>query len=74
MIIQHESAQPHSVKPVKNYLDTVKREVLPHETYSPDIAPSNYFLLRSLVHGPANQQLFVYEDISKRLDWWIASK
>ena len=39
VILQHENARPHVVKPVETYLETLKWEVLPHPTYSPDIAP-----------------------------------
>ena len=54
--------------------ETLKWEVLPHSPYSPDIAPSNYYLFRSMAHGLADQQFRSYEDIEKCLDSWIASK
>ena len=59
---------------VKTYLESLKWEVLPHSPYSPDIAPSEYYLFRSMAHGLAAQQFFSYEDIEKWLDSWIASK
>ena len=58
----------------KNHLETLKWEVLPHPPYSPDIAPSDYYLFRSMAHGLAEQQFRSYEDIEKWLDSWIASK
>ena len=51
LILQHDNAQPHVAKPVKTYLETLKWEVLPHSPYSPDIAPSNYYLFRSMAQG-----------------------
>ena len=74
MILQHDNARPYVAKPVKTYLDTLKREVLPHPPYSPDITPSDYYLFRSMAHGLADQQFRSYEDIEKWLDSWIASK
>ena len=47
---------------------------LPHPLYLPDFAPSDYYLLRSVAHGLADQQFRSYEDIEKWLDSSIASK
>ena len=74
VILQHDNARPHVAKPVKTYLETLKWEVLPHPPYSPDIAPSDYYLLRLIAHSLADQQFRSYEDIQKWLDSWIASK
>ena len=46
VILQHDNARPHVPKPAKTYLQTLKLEVLPHPPYSPDIAPSDYYLFR----------------------------
>ncbi|KAL3271170.1 hypothetical protein HHI36_021667 [Cryptolaemus montrouzieri] len=69
VILQQDNARPHDAKPVKTYL-----EILPHPLYSPDIAPSDYYLFRSMVHGLADQQLRSYEELEKWLDSWILSK
>ena len=74
VILQHDNARPHVVKPVKTYLETLKWEVLPHPPYFLDIAPSDYYLFRSMAHGLADQQFRSYEDIEKWLNSWIASK
>ena len=68
------NARPHVAKPVKTYLETLKWEVLPYLPYSPDIAPSNYYLFRSMAHRLAYQQFRSYEDIEKWLYSWIVSK
>ncbi|GFW64083.1 mariner Mos1 transposase [Trichonephila clavipes] len=49
VILQHDNARPHVEKVVKTYLETLKWEVLPHPLlYSPDLAPSDYHLFRSM--------------------------
>ena len=65
VIIQHDNARPYVAKPVTTYLKTLKWEVLPHPPYSPDIAPSDYYLFWSMAHGLADQQFHSYEDIEK---------
>ncbi|EFN76500.1 Histone-lysine N-methyltransferase SETMAR, partial [Harpegnathos saltator] len=49
-------------------------EVLPHPPYSPDIAPSDYHLFRSMAHGLSKQRFTLYEDTKNWVDSWIASK
>ena len=65
VILQHDNAGPHVAKPVKTYLEILKWEVLPHPPYSPDIAPFNYHLFRSMTHGLAEQHFHSYEDAKK---------
>ncbi|KAG5318765.1 MOS1T transposase, partial [Pseudoatta argentina] len=66
--------RPHVAKPVKTYLETLKWEVLPHPLYSPDIAPSDFHLFRSMAHGLADRRFHSYEEAQKWIDSWIASK
>jgi len=47
VILLHD-ARPHVAKIVKKYLETLKWDVLPHPPYSPDIAPSDYWLFRRM--------------------------
>ena len=44
VILLHDNARPHVAKVVKKYLETLKWDVLSHPPYSPDIAPSDYWL------------------------------
>ena len=74
MILQHDNAGPLVAKVVKTYLETLKWEVLPHPPYSPDVAPSDYHLFRSVAHGLADQHFRSYEEIKNWIDSWIASK
>ena len=74
MIVLHDNARPHVAKPVKTYLETLQLEVLPHPPYSPDIAPFDFHLFRSMAHGLTDQRFHSYEEAKKWIDSWIASK
>lgn len=74
IILLHDNARPHVTVPVKNYLETLNWEVLPHPPYSPDIAPSDYHLFRSMAHGLSEQHYTFLEDAKNWVDSWIASK
>ncbi|KAG5324841.1 MOS1T transposase, partial [Pseudoatta argentina] len=74
VILSHDNARPHVAKPVKTYLETLKWKVVPHPLYSPDIAPSDFHLFRSMAHGLADRRLHSYEEAKKWIDSWKASK
>ena len=74
VILLHDNARPHVAAPVKTYLETLKREVLPHPPYSPDIAPSNFYLFRSMTHNLSELHFTLYENTKNLVGSWIASK
>ena len=74
VILQPDNARLHVAKVVKTYLETLKWEVLLHPLYSPDVAPSDYHLFRSMAHGLADQHFRSYEEVKNWIDSWMASK
>jgi len=62
VILLHDNTRLHVAKVVKKYLETLKWDVLPHLLYSPNIAPSDYWLFTS------------FAEIENWLQNWIASK
>ncbi|GBP40140.1 Mariner Mos1 transposase [Eumeta japonica] len=74
IIFLHDNARPHVAVPVKKYLKTLDWEVLPHPPYSPDIAPSDYHLFRSMAHALSEQRFTSYEDTKNWVNSWIASR
>ncbi len=48
--------------------------MLPHPPYSPDVAPSDYHLFRSMQHGLLEMHFTSYEDVRKWVDEWINMK
>jgi len=49
-------------------LEEFKWDILPHSPYSPDIAPSNYHLFRSMTHGLVEQHFTSYEEAKNWVD------
>lgn len=74
VILLHDNARPHVAQSVKDTLKDFKWEVLLHPPYSPDIAPSDYHLFRSMAHGLAEQHFQIRQEVQEWLDEWIASK
>ena len=48
-ILLHNNARPHVAQVVKAALQELKWEVLQHLPYSPDLAPTDYYLFHSLL-------------------------
>jgi hypothetical protein len=48
VILQHENAQLHSANMTKAAIQELDWEILPHPPYSPDLAPSDCHIFRSL--------------------------
>ena len=74
VIFLHDNAPSHTAKPVRDTLEALSWEVLPHAAYSPDLAPSDYHLFASMGHALAEQRFGSYEDVKKWLDEWFAAK
>ena len=58
-MLQHDNARPQTARITQEKNMSFNWEVLPHPPYSPDIAPSDYHLVRSLQHHLSNK---IYEN------------
>jgi len=72
IIFLHDNAPSHTAKPIRDTLEALSWEILPH--YSPDLALSDYHLFASMDHALAEQCFGSYEDVKKWLDEWFAAK
>ena len=63
----------HTAKLIRDTLEALSWEVLPHAAYSPDLALSDYHLFASMGHA-LEHRFGLYEDVKKWLDEWFAAK
>jgi histone-lysine N-methyltransferase SETMAR len=47
VILKYDNARPLTACMTKAAIQELDREILPHPPYSPDLAPSDYYLFRS---------------------------
>ena len=50
VLFLHDNARQHMAKLTQKELETLNFELLPHPPYSPDLAPTDYYLFRSLAN------------------------
>lgn len=74
VIFHHDNARPHVEKSVKKYLENSDWEILAHPPYSPDLAPSDYHLFRSMQNALTGVRFTSAEGIKNWLDTFLASK
>ena len=74
VLFLHDNARPHASKVTKKKLRELGWEVLEHPPYSPDLAPSDYHLFRSLQHYLKGKQFRRMEEISENISAFFALK
>lgn len=74
IIFHDDNARPHRTQPVKNYVENVGWESLPHPPYSPDLAPSDYHLFRSMQNALSGKRFTSIEGMKNWLDSFLAAK
>jgi transposase len=67
VILQHGNARPHTANTAKAAIQELDWEIFPHPPYSPDIAPSDYHLFRSL----SNNLRGVFFNTDAELQDWL---
>lgn len=79
VVFQQDNARPHTSLETCQHLQKFYWDVLPHPAYSPDLAPSDYHLFRSIqnslkgVHFRQDDEVKTYLDhffASKKADFW----
>ena len=70
----HYNARPHTANQTMQKLRTLGFNILPHPPYSPDLAPSNYYLFSAMKSAIRGKNYNNVADIQLDINNWIESK
>lgn len=74
-LLQHDNAPAHTAVRTKEKISELPGiEVLPHPAYSPDLAPSDYHLFRSMAHFLRGRTFDSLEEVENGCREFFASK
>ena len=74
IILQHDNARPHKARKTSEKIRELNWEVLPHPPYSPDLAPSDYHLFRSMEHSLREKKFRSAAEVENHLKEYFDSK
>lgn len=74
IIFHDDNARPHRAQGPTNYVRNIGWEPLPHPPYSPDLAPSDYHLFRSMQNKLTGVRFTSVQEIENWLKTFLASK
>ncbi|KAG6802281.1 Ammar1 transposase [Apis mellifera caucasica] len=74
VVFHHDNARPHTSLVTRQKLLELGWDVLPHPPYSPDFAPSDYFLFQSLQNSLNGKNFNNDDDIKSYLIQFFANK
>lgn len=74
LILLHDNAPSHTALVVKNTIDELQWETLPHPAYSPDLAPSDYHLFSSMENALKQQQFTSFENVQNWIENFFGQK
>lgn len=73
-ILLHDNGPLIAAEPFKKILESLEWDILPHQPYSPDLAPSYYHVFLSMGYELAEQQFKSLQEIEKWVDEWFSSQ
>ncbi|GFW45188.1 histone-lysine N-methyltransferase SETMAR [Trichonephila clavipes] len=74
VVFHQDNARPHTSLVSRQKLLQLEWDTMPHPPYSPDLAPSNYYLFRSLQNFLDGKTFTSNEEVKNHLDKFFASK
>ena len=70
----HDNARPHTALKTKKTISDLRQELLDHPAYSPDLAPSDYYLFGHLKEYLSGTRYHNNEELKQSVVKWLKNK
>ena len=74
ILLQQDNARVHTCKFAMNAVERNGYELIQHPTYSPDLAPSDYFLFSNLKKDILGHHFRSNEEVVVAIEEWVRDK
>jgi histone-lysine N-methyltransferase SETMAR len=74
VVFHQDNAHPHVSKTMQQKINELNWEILDHPPYSPDLAPSDYHLFRSLQNHLNNMKFERFKEVNNAILAYFESK
>jgi [histone H3]-lysine36 N-dimethyltransferase SETMAR len=74
VVFLHDNARPHAAQKTKDLLGQFKWDVFSHPPYSPDLAPSDYFLFMHMKKWLGSQRFEDDEELKDAVNGWLKAQ
>ena len=71
VVILHDKARPHTAARTNDLIKLFNWEIFDHPPYSPDLAPSDYYLFTKMKVWLATQRLHTNEELMDGVNIWL---
>ena len=72
VLFQHDNARPHTSARTREIIDSFGWSTLPHPSYSPDLAPSDFHLFGPLKQAMRGQHFGSDDEVKTAVKCWLA--
>ncbi len=72
ILLQHDNARPHTAGQTLQAIDQLGFTTLPHPPYSPDLAPSDYWLFSEMKKSIRGKKFENLQQMASSLSQWVS--
>ena len=74
ILLQHDNARPHTARSTVATIQDLFFECLPHPSYSPDLAPSDFHVFGPLEEAMGRKSFRSDEEVQQAVHVWLRSQ